>query len=207
MQTAVLPPANTKPRKAKFKTANAGAHLQRKQLQDLFPFPSIVHAAQAQVCCFPSIRPHTPTIPPSTICALVGPASQTHKETRHQCFSEATALTSSCFGQLHKVVPQPGGAAAFKLPHSALKKVFRHHVSCQSRPEATKNIFHCHSSKSSRFVSSYKCFSMFSVHSSIIQKPKPAYFCPPSSLRSLHGNEISELPDGIFNDVTSLSHL
>lgn len=29
----------------------------------------------------------------------------------------------------------------------------------------------------------------------------------PSPLRSLHGNEISELPDGIFNDVSSLSHL
>lgn len=26
-------------------------------------------------------------------------------------------------------------------------------------------------------------------------------------LRSLHGNDISELPDGIFNDVASLSHL
>lgn len=29
----------------------------------------------------------------------------------------------------------------------------------------------------------------------------------PRLLRSLHGNEISELPDGIFNDVASLSHL
>lgn len=48
-------------------------------------------------------------------------------------------------------------------------------------------------------------FTVF-VHSPINQKPKPAHF-PPSSLRSLHGNEISELPDGIFNDVTSLSHL
>lgn len=178
MQTAVLPPANTKPRKAKFKTANAGAHLQRKQLLDLFPFPSIVHAAQ--VCCFPSIRPHTPTIPPSTLGALVGPASQTHKETRHQCFSEATALTSSCFGQLHKVVPQPGRRSGFQATSQRFEKSIS--ASC-FLPESTgsnkeRNIFHCHGSKSSRFVSSYKCVSVFSVHSSIIQKPKPAYFCP-----------------------------
>uniref|UniRef100_A0A674BX22 Slit homolog 1a (Drosophila) n=1 Tax=Salmo trutta TaxID=8032 RepID=A0A674BX22_SALTR len=38
------------------------------------------------------------------------------------------------------------------------------------------------------------------------------YFCVHlplclSSLRSLHGNDISELPDGIFSDVASLSHL
>ncbi|TNN75297.1 Slit 1 protein [Liparis tanakae] len=33
------------------------------------------------------------------------------------------------------------------------------------------------------------------------------HLLPPSPLRSLHGNEISELPDGIFNDVASLSHL
>lgn len=34
-----------------------------------------------------------------------------------------------------------------------------------------------------------------------------AHIFSPLLLRSLHGNEISELPDGIFMDVASLSHL
>lgn len=151
----------------------------------------------------PFAPPHTPTIPPSTLCALVGPASQTHEETRHQCFSEATALTSSCFGQLHKVVPQPGGAAAFKLPRSALKK---------SRPEATKNetyftvIVFKILAICFRATNVFQCFQFTPPTS---KNQNLIIFVPPpsSSLRSLHGNEISELPDGIFNDVTSLSHL
>lgn len=43
---------------------------------------------------------------------------------------------------------------------------------------------------------------------SVLQAPSPREAPTASSpLRSLHGNDISTLPEGIFADVTSLSHL
>lgn len=104
-----------------------------------------------------------------------------------------------------------GGAAAFKLPHSAMKKVFRHRASCRSRPEATKNetyftVMVQNPHDLFRATNVFQCFQ-FTPPSSKNQNLLIFVPSSSSSLRSLHGNEISELPDGIFNDVTSLSHL
>lgn len=121
----------------------------------------------------------------------VGPASQTHIETWHQPFPDLQILTSlpAAHGLTRNTNHLPPIQNANTLSEIFLNVFLLFLVlvkqKLHDKDAANKSFFLCR-----KYV--FLHFLIFFLH---------------HPLRSLHGNEISELPDGIFNDVASLSHL